>query len=209
MMQKVNIGILGVQGDIEEHIASVESAFREITIDGLVSVIKYPEQIDSINGLIIPGGESTSIGKLSNIENFHNAIKKKITQGMPVLGTCAGLIFLSNQIVSPSKLRTYSISQKLLGALEIETERNAFGRQHDSFQSEFPIPKFGLDKFMGVFIRAPRIRSIGSNVEILAKLNDDIVAVKQGNIIATCFHPELSNSTIFHKYLIELVRDTL
>lgn len=204
-MQKVNIGILSVQGDIEEHIASVESAFREITIDGLVSIIKYPEQIDSINGLIIPGGESTSIGKLSNIGNFHNAIRKKITQGMPVLGTCAGLIFLSNQIASPSN----SISQKLLGALEIETERNAFGRQHDSFQSEFPIPKFGLDKFMGVFIRAPRIRSIGSNVEILAKLNDDIVAVKQGNIIATCFHPELSNSVIFHKYLIELVRDTL
>ena len=204
-MEKVNIGILGVQGDIEEHIVSVESAFRETAMDGLVSIVKYPEQIDSINGLIIPGGESTSIGKLSNIGNFHNAIRKKITQGMPVLGTCAGLIFLSNQIASPSN----SISQKLLGALEIETERNAFGRQHDSFQSEFPIPKFGLDKFMGVFIRAPRIRSIGSNVEILAKLNDDIVAVKQGNIIATCFHPELSNSVIFHKYLIELVRDTL
>ena len=205
MMKKVNIGILGVQGDIEEHITSVESALREITLDGLVSIIKYPEQIDSINGLIIPGGESTSIGKLSNTPNFHNNIKKKITQGMPVLGTCAGLIFLSNQIVqSPS-----NISQKLLGALEIETERNAFGRQHDSFQSEFPIPKFGLDKFMGVFIRAPRIRSIGSNVEILAKLNDTIIAVKQGNIIATCFHPELSNTVIFHKYLIELVRETL
>jgi len=205
MMKKVNIGILGVQGDIEEHITSVESALREITLDGLVSIIKYPEQIDSINGLIIPGGESTSIGKLSNTTDFHNAIKKKITQGMPVLGTCAGLIFLSNQIVQSP----FNISQKLLGALEIETERNAFGRQHDSFQSEFPIPKFGLDKFMGVFIRAPRIRSIGSNVEILAKLNDDIVAVKQGNIIATCFHPELSNTVIFHKYLIELVRETL
>ena len=205
MMEKVNIGILGVQGDIEEHIVSVESAFRETAMDGLVSIVKYPEQIDSINGLIIPGGESTSIGKLSNTLDFHNTIKKKITQGMPVLGTCAGLIFLSNQIVqSPS-----NISQKLLGALEIETERNAFGRQHDSFQSEFPIPKFGLDKFMGVFIRAPRIRSIGSNVEILAKLNDTIIAVKQGNIIATCFHPELSNTVIFHKYLIELVRETL
>ena len=205
MMKKVNIGILGVQGDIEEHSVSVESAFRETAMDGLVSIVKYPEQIDSINGLIIPGGESTSIGKLSNTPNFHNNIKKKITQGMPVLGTCAGLIFLSNKIVqSPS-----NISQKLLGALEIETERNAFGRQHDSFQSEFPIPKFGLDKFMGVFIRAPRIRSIGSNVEILAKLNDTIIAVKQGNIIATCFHPELSNTVIFHKYLIELVRETL
>ena len=205
MMKKVNIGILGVQGDIEEHIVSVESAFRETAMDGLVSIVKYPEQIDSINGLIIPGGESTSIGKLSNTPNFHNNIKKKITQGMPVLGTCAGLIFLSNKIVqSPS-----NISQKLLGALEIETERNAFGRQHDSFQSEFPISKFGLDKFMGVFIRAPRIRSIGSNVEILAKLNDTIIAVKQGNIIATCFHPELSNTVIFHKYLIELVRETL
>ena len=205
MMKKVNIGILGVQGDIEEHIVSVESAFRETAMDGLVSIVKYPEQIDSINGLIIPGGESTSIGKLSNTPNFHNNIKKKITQGMPVLGTCAGLIFLSNQIVQSP----FNISQKLLGALEIETERNAFGRQHDSFQSEFPIPKFGLDKFMGVFIRAPRIRSIGSNVEILAKLNDTIIAVKQGNIIATCFHPELSNTVIFHKYLIELVRETL
>ena len=202
MMKKVNIGIIGVQGDVEEHIASVESAFREITMDGIVSIIKYPEQIDSINGLIIPGGESTSIGKLSNNANFHRAIKKKITRGIPVLGTCAGLIFLSNHIVQNSS----NTSQKLLGSLEIETERNAFGGQHESFQSEFPISKFGLDKFMGVFIRAPRIRSIGSNVEILAKLNDDIVAVQQGNIIATCFHPELSGNVIFHKYLIELAK---
>ena len=205
MMKKFIIGILGVQGDVEEHIASVKSAFREITIDGIVSVIKYPEEIDSIHGLIIPGGESTSIGKLSNITDFHSSIKKKITQGMPVLGTCAGLIFLSNQIVQNSS----NTSQKLLGSLDIEIERNAFGRQHESFQSEFPIPKFGLDKFTGVFIRAPRIRNIGSNVEILAKLNDEIVAVKQGNIIGTCFHPELSNTVIFHKYLIELVRETL
>ncbi len=167
MMKKINIGILGVQGDIEEHIASVKSAFHEITIDGIVSVIKYPEEIDSIHGLIIPGGEITSVQNSSNT------------------------------------------SQKLLGSLDIEIERNAFGRQHESFQSEFPIPKFGLDKFTGVFIRAPRIRNIGSNVEILAKLNNEIVAVKQGNIIGTCFHPELSNTVIFHKYLIELVRETL
>jgi 5'-phosphate synthase pdxT subunit len=205
MMKKVNIGILGVQGDVEEHVASVESAFREITIDGIVNIIKYPEEIDFINGLIIPGGESTSIGKLSNNDDFHSSIKKKITQGMPVLGTCAGLIFLSNHIIQNSS----NTSQKLLGSLDIETERNAFGRQHESFQSEFPIPKFGIDKFMGIFIRAPRIRSIGSNVEILAKLNDDVVAVKQGNIIGTCFHPELSNTVIFHKYLIELVRESL
>ena len=205
MMKKINIGILGVQGDVEEHVASVESAFREIAMDGIVSIIKYPEQIDSINGLIIPGGESTSIGKLSNNSNFHDVMKKKITQGMPVLGTCAGLIFLSTQIVQSSS----NTSQKLLGALEIETERNAFGRQQESFQSEFPIPKFGIDRFMGIFIRAPRIRSIGSNVKILAKLNNDIIAVQQGNIIATCFHPELSDNVIFHKYLIELVRETL
>jgi|TARA_B100001765_G_C19462800_1_gene320076 5'-phosphate synthase pdxT subunit len=204
-MKKVNIGILGVQGDVEEHIASVESAFREITMDGIVSVIKYPEEINSINGLIIPGGESTSIGKLSNNDDFHSSIKKKITQGMPVLGTCAGLIFLSNHIVQNSS----NTSQKLLGSLDIEIERNAFGRQRESFQSEFPIPKFGLDNFLGVFIRAPIIRNIGSNVEIIAKLDEDIIAVKQGNILATCFHPELSNNAIFHKYLIELVRETL
>jgi len=204
-MKKVNIGILGVQGDVEEHIASVESAFREITVDGIVSVIKYPDEINSINGLIIPGGESTSIGKLSNNDDFHSSIKKKITQGMPVLGTCAGLIFLSNHIVQNSS----NTSQKLLGSLDIEIERNAFGRQRESFQSEFPIPKFGLDNFLGVFIRAPIIRNIGSNVEVIAKLEEDIIAVKQGNILATCFHPELSNNAIFHKYLIELVRETL
>tara|TARA_B100000949_G_scaffold234793_1_gene255050 strand:- start:2109 stop:2723 length:615 start_codon:yes stop_codon:yes gene_type:complete len=204
-MKKVNIGILGVQGDVEEHIASVESAFREITVDGIVSVIKYPDEINSINGLIIPGGESTSIGKLSNNDDFHSSIKKKITQGMPVLGTCAGLIFLSNHIVQNSS----NTSQKLLGSLDIEIERNAFGRQRESFQSEFPIPKFGLDNFLGVFIRAPIIRNIGSNVEVIAKLDEDIIAVKQGNILATCFHPELSNNAIFHKYLIELVRETL
>ena len=204
-MKKVNIGILGVQGDVEEHIASVESAFREITVDGIVSVIKYPDEINSINGLIIPGGESTSIGKLSNNDDFHSSIKKKINQGMTVLGTCSGLIFLSNHIVQNSS----NTSQKLLGSLDIEIERNAFGRQRESFQSEFPIPKFGLDNFLGVFIRAPIIRNIGSNVEVIAKLEEDIIAVKQGNILATCFHPELSNNAIFHKYLIELVRETL
>ena len=119
-MKKVNIGIVGVQGDVEEHIASVESAFREITIDGIVTVIKYTEQIDSVNALIIPGGESTSIGKLSNRDDFHNTIKKKITQGMPVLGTCAGLIFLSNHIVQNSS----NTSQKLL--LSIPKASNIF-----------------------------------------------------------------------------------
>ena len=198
-MKKVNIGILGVQGDVEEHVTSVESAFREITIEGIVSVIKYQEEINSINGLIIPGGESTSIGKLSNNDDFHSSIKKKITQGMPVLGTCAGLIFLSNHIVQNSS----NTSQKLLGSLGIEIERNAFGRQRESFQSEFPIPKFGLDNFLGVFIRAPVIRNIGSNVEVIAKLDEDIIAVKQGNILATCFHPELSNDNDIYNYFLE------
>ena len=168
---------------------------------------KNNEFIDSvIYQFEVKSTSSYTSGTTSSlITDFHSSIKKKITQGMPVLGTCAGLIFLSNQIVQNSS----NTSQKLLGSLDIETERNAFGRQHESFQSEFPIPKFGLDKFTGVFIRAPRIRNIGSNVEILAKLNDEIVAVKQGNIIGTCFHPELSNTVIFHKYLIELVRETL
>ena len=192
------IGVLALQGDYSKHIQILEM------LDFKVLEVRYPRELSLIEGLVIPGGESTTISDLMERANFHDPIKN-FAKTKPVLGTCAGLIFLSNQIVQNSS----NTSQKLLGSLDIETERNAFGRQHESFQSEFPIPKFGLDKFTGVFIRAPRIRNIGSNVEILAKLNDEIVAVKQGNIIGTCFHPELSNTVIFHKYLIELVRETL
>ena len=193
------IGVLALQGDFVEHIKTFSS------LGVSAQEIRKANQISDLDALVIPGGESTTISYLMDLYNFRSAIKDAASSDLPIWGTCAGLIFLSNQIVQNSS----NTSQKLLGSLDIETERNAFGRQHESFQSEFPIPKFGLDKFTGVFIRAPRIRNIGSNVEILAKLNDEIVAVKQGNIIGTCFHPELSNTVIFHKYLIELVRETL
>jgi 5'-phosphate synthase pdxT subunit len=176
---------------------------QELHIDnGSVRIVRYPEEIEKIDGLILPGGESTVQSTLVAIQRSLPVIKKRISEGMPVLGTCAGMIMLSrrayDRVVGDTK-------HKLIGDLDIVVERNAFGRQNDSFEADLSLGMLGKDAFKGVFIRAPAVSSVGKDVEVVGKLNNKIVAVKQKNIIGTSFHPELSGDTRVHRHLINMV----
>ncbi|MDH2908199.1 MAG: pyridoxal 5'-phosphate synthase glutaminase subunit PdxT [Candidatus Nitrosotalea sp.] len=199
----INVGILAVQGDVEENILATKMAIEELGMEGIVTEVKTPEQISDLDGLIIPGGESTVIGTLSLVNGSLKKIKEKIASGMPVFGICAGMIILSKK----AKDRVVGeMDQPLLDFLDIKIERNAFGRQKDSFESEISIDKIGVSKFPGVFIRAPSIIEIGKDVEILSKFNEKIIAVKQGNVIGTAFHPELTGDISLHKYFVSLIK---
>ncbi|MFL6423502.1 MAG: pyridoxal 5'-phosphate synthase glutaminase subunit PdxT [Nitrososphaera sp.] len=199
----MSIGVLGLQGDIEENVAATNQALQELHIDnGNVSMVRYPEEIEKIDGLILPGGESTVQSTLIAIQRSLPVIKKRILEGMPVLGTCAGMIMLSrrayDRVVGDTK-------HKLIGDLDIVVERNAFGRQNDSFEADLSLTMLGKEAFKGVFIRAPAVSEVGKDVEVVGKLNNKIVAVKQKNIIATSFHPELSGDSRMHRHLIDMV----
>jgi 5'-phosphate synthase pdxT subunit len=203
-MSGLNIGVLAVQGDVAENIMATKMAMEELGIEGIVNEIKNPEQISDLDGLIIPGGESTVIGTLSLVNGSLKKIKEKIASGMPVFGICAGLILLSKKV----KDRVVGeMDQPLLDFLDVKIERNAFGRQRDSFESEISMEKIGVPKFPGVFIRAPSIIETGRNVEIISKFNEKIVAVKQGKILGTSFHPELTDDLSLHKYFVNLVKE--
>ncbi|HKO41497.1 MAG TPA: pyridoxal 5'-phosphate synthase glutaminase subunit PdxT [Nitrososphaeraceae archaeon] len=200
-MSNIKIGVLGIQGDIEENILAIAETLKNLNLQGTVESVRYSESIAELDGLILPGGESTVIGNLLSIQgNIFQTIKKKITEGMPVLGTCAGLIMLSkrtyDKVVGETK-------QKLFGVLDVVIERNAFGRQHESFEVDLDIPILGKELFRGIFIRSPIINNVGESVNILTKLNDKIVAVKQNNIIGTSFHPELSTDRRLHELFIK------
>lgn len=202
-MSGLNIGVLAVQGDVAENVMATKMAIEELDMDGIVTEVKTPEQIDDLDGLVIPGGESTVIGTLSLVNGSLKKIKEKIAGGMPVFGICAGMIMLSKK----TKDRVVGeVDQPLLDYLDIRIERNAFGRQKDSFESEISMEKIGISKFQGVFIRAPSIIETGKDVEILSKFNEKIIAVKQGNILGTSFHPELTGDISLHKYFVGLVK---
>ena len=202
-MSNMNIGVLSLQGDVAENIASTKTALSELHETGQVTEVKTPDQISKLDGLIIPGGESTMIGQLSLINGSLKKIKEKINSGMPVFGICAGLILLSKN----AKDRVVgSTDQPLLDLLNVDVERNSFGRQRDSFEAEISMDAINIPKFNGVFIRAPSIPEVGDNVDIIAKFNEKIVAVKQGNILATAFHPELTTDVSLHKFFVKILQ---
>ena len=198
----LTIGVLSIQGDVQENILSAKSAIDELGLDGNVVDVRTPEEISQLDGLIIPGGESTTIGQLSLVNGSLKVLKEKIQSGMPVLGICAGMIMLSNTANDRIVGKT---DQPLLDILDIKLERNSFGRQKESFESDISMDSINIPKFNGVFIRAPSVSDVGSDVEVLSKFNERIVAVKKGNVIGTAFHPELTEDTALHKYFINLV----
>ena len=203
-MSGISIGVLAIQGDVAENIMATKMALEELGLEGIVNEVKTPEQISDLDGLIIPGGESTVIGTLSLVNGSLKKIKEKITSGMPVFGICAGMILLSKK----AKDRIIGeMDQPLLDLLDIKIERNAFGRQKDSFESEISIERIGIPKFHGVFIRAPSIIETGKDVEVLSKFNEKIIAVKQGNVLGTSFHPELTGDLSLHKYFVNLIKN--
>lgn len=198
----LNVGVLSIQGDVQENLLSTKAAIDELGIDAKVSEVKTPEEISQLDGLIIPGGESTTIGQLSLVNGSLKALKEKIENGMPTLGICAGMIMLSKTADDRVVGKT---DQPLLEIFDIKLERNSFGRQRESFEADISMDSINIPKFNGVFIRAPSVSDTGSDVEVLSKFNGRIVAIKKGNVIGTSFHPELTKDTSLHKYLLNLV----
>jgi 5'-phosphate synthase pdxT subunit len=197
LRNSVNIGVLGLQGDIEENIICTRSAMKKARLSGDIKAVRYSEDIEKLDAMIIPGGESTVMSSLISAKVFRS-IKRRISEGMPVLGICAGMILLSksayDRVVGESK-------QNFLSALDITVERNAFGRQNDSFETYLSIPLIGKSKIKAIFIRAPIVKEIGKDVEVMAKFEDKIVAVKQDNIIGTSFHPELGDDRLISLFI--------
>lgn len=198
----INVGVLSIQGDVQENLISTQTALDELGLDGKVTDVKTPEDISQLDGLIIPGGESTTIGQLSLVNGSMKILKEKIENGMPVLGICAGMIMLSKTADDRVIGKT---DQPLLDILDIKLERNSFGRQKESFEADISIDSIDIPKFNGVFIRAPSVSDVGSDVEVLSKFNEKIVAIRKGNVIGTSFHPELTDDTSLHKYFVKLV----
>lgn len=184
------VGVLALQGDVREHIELLGG----LGVEGLE--VKTPNQLQSIDALVIPGGESTTIGKLAVRFGLLEPLRSVVDEGMPVYGTCAGMILLASAVTEGD--------QPLIGALDVLVKRNAFGRQNESFEHRLAIT--GLDTpFLAVFIRAPWIEKVGSEVDILASIDDHAVMVLQGNILATSFHPELTGDGRVHQMLLEMI----
>jgi 5'-phosphate synthase pdxT subunit len=189
----VRAGVLALQGDFREHAAALLAAGAEVVL------VRKAEQLDGIDALVIPGGESTTIGKLAERYGLMEPMRTAIEGGLPTLGTCAGMIFLAGATTS-------SAAQPQLGVLDVVVERNAFGPQVESFEA--PLDVKGIDgPVHAVFIRAPWIEKVGSGVEILAEHGGHPVAVRQGSIVATSFHPELTGDTRFHTLLMDMAEE--
>lgn len=201
----LNVGILSIQGDVQENILSTQAALDELGIDGSIIDVKTPEDVANLDGLILPGGESTTIGQMSLVNGSMKTLKEKIEDGMPVLGICAGMIMLSKTANDRVVGKT---NQPLLDILDIKLERNSFGRQRESFEADVSMEPINIPNFNGVFIRAPSVSDVGSGVEVLSKFNDRIVAIKKDNVIGTAFHPELTEDTSLHKYFLNLVNSS-
>ncbi len=192
---EIKVGVLALQGAFREHI----NAVRKCGV--YAKEIKLPEQITCMDGLIIPGGESTTINKLLKKYGFKTYLDNFYKKGKPIFGTCAGLIVLSNDIKG---------EKAGLGYIDITVERNAYGRQIDSFEESVNLNlNYNLNgkNFNAVFIRAPRILKVGGNVKILGKLNGNIIMARENNILVSVFHPELEDDTRVHQYFIEMIKE--
>ena len=188
----VKIGVLALQGSVIEHISMLNS------IDGVEAVeVRCIEDIDTLSGIILPGGESTTISKLLTDFEIIEPLRQKIKQGMPVWGTCAGMILLAKNIINEENSH--------LGLMDITVKRNAYGSQLDSFKTLVNIPDVSNNEIPLVFIRAPWVEGVEDSVKILASIDDRIIAVEQDNMLATSFHPELTDDLCFHKYFANKV----
>ena len=189
----IKVGVLAIQGAVAEHI----ELLNQIP-DVCAQEVKYLDELNEIDGLIIPGGESTAIGRLLRDFNLLQPLKERILNGMPVWGTCAGMILLAKSLENDPTVH--------LGVMDITVERNAYGRQLGSFTTEVEIEKISSNKIPLVFIRAPYVTQVKSDVDILLEVNDHIVACQQKQMLATSFHPELTKDTSFHRYFINMIK---
>jgi 5'-phosphate synthase pdxT subunit len=199
LVEIVTIGVVSIQGAVSEHIASVNRVFKKNNIQGNVKLVKQKKDIDGIDAIIIPGGESTTISRILFKSGINDAITKRIKQDtFNIMGTCAGCVLLAKEIVGKNN------DILLLYAMDMKVERNAFGRQKESFEKCIQIK--GLSKpYNAVFIRAPIIKKVWGNCEIIGEINKKIIAARQDNFLALSFHPELTNDIRIHEYFLNMI----
>jgi len=199
MVRKVSIGVFGAQGAVSEQVASIKKTFQENNIFGEVLVIRNKKELNEIDALIIPGGESTTISKILYNSGLYNDILKRIkTKDMPIMGTCAGCVILASKISDSTNV------VKLLSALNMQVKRNAFGRQRESFEKNIKIKGFSKP-FNAVFIRAPIIEKVWGDCDVLAKIEEKIIMAREGPFLALSFHPELTDDLRIYKYFIDMI----
>ncbi len=193
--RKLHIGVLALQGDFEAHLKML----AELGVEG--KAVRLPKHLDNLDGIILPGGESTTIGKLMVLYGLDEPLQQKIRERFPIWGTCAGLILLARETDNALE------DQPLLASMHIRVRRNAFGSQRESFETDLSVPVVGEAPFHAFFIRGPVIESAGPEVEVLATLDDGtIVAVREGHLLGTAFHPEIGGDPRFHQYFLRIVQ---
>ena len=198
----MNIGVLALQGDVREHLAALAES------DVLARPVRRPEELEDVQALVIPGGESTTMSNLAVAFGLLDPVRKRIADGMPVYGSCAGMIMLADKVLDGRE------DQETFNGIEMTVRRNAFGRQVDSFEAGVTIEEVEGGDFHAVFIRAPWVEVGGDGVRVLGRVSDGaaagrIVAVRQGNLLATAFHPELTGDLRVHRYFVEMVRQAV
>ena len=189
----MKVGVLALQGDVREHVRPLGECGAN------AMAVKTAAEIQSCDALIIPGGESTTISKLARAFGLFDLITSRIHEGMPVYGSCAGMILLANEVLDAIE------GQESFGGLDVTVRRNAFGRQVDSFEADIAITGITEPEFRAIFIRAPWVERVGPNVEVLAEVSGHPVAVRQGSILATSFHPELTGDNRVHRFFVDVV----
>ncbi|MFD8262996.1 pyridoxal 5'-phosphate synthase glutaminase subunit PdxT [Streptomyces griseoluteus] len=188
------VGVLALQGDVREHLIALAAA------DAVARPVRRPEELAEVDALVLPGGESTTISKLAVLFGLMEPLRARVRAGLPVYGTCAGLILLADKILDPRS------GQETIGGIDMIVRRNAFGRQNESFEAAVDVKGVEGAPVEGVFIRAPWVESVGAAAEVLAEHDGHIVAVRQGNVLATSFHPELTGDHRMHALFVDMVR---
>lgn len=188
------IGVLALQGDVREHLVALAAA------DALARPVRRPEELAEVDGLVIPGGESTTMSKLAVIFGMLEPLRERVRAGMPVYGTCAGMIMLADKLLDGRE------DQETLGGIDMIVRRNAFGRQNESFEASVEMAGIEGGPVEGVFIRAPWVESVGAAADVIATYDGHTVAVRQGNVLATSFHPELTGDHRVHALFVDMVR---
>jgi 5'-phosphate synthase pdxT subunit len=189
--ERPRIGVLAIQGDVEKHARALGRAGADAV------PVKTREALEAVDGLVIPGGESTTIGMLLERFELMEPLRQRIDAGMPVFGTCAGLILMAKEIQGSGQPR--------IGSMDVVVERNAYGRQVDSFEADVPVEALGPDPLRAVFIRAPQVRAVGEGVEVLGETDAGPVLIRQGRQLAATFHPELTEDARVHELFVRLV----
>jgi len=201
MVEKLSIGVIGIQGAVTEHISNMQNVLKQQNIPGNVFILKNKTEIENVDALILPGGESTTISKILNKTKLYQSIKKRIDENnLAIMGTCAGCVLLASSFSDEN-----NDDIKLFEAIDMHVERNAFGRQKESFEKTITIKGFN-EPYNAVFIRAPLINKVGEEVEVLSRIDEkNIIMARQKKFLALSFHPELTDDLRIHKYFLDMI----